>query len=65
MGIIRFPRERCQYSLENYRPQGATILIMPLVRIERSPADACLDAFTAMSTAFLELHEALWLPPRG
>jgi hypothetical protein len=61
--LIRFPQERCQHSLDNYRPEGATILIMPIV--PRNLALAYINAFAAMNSAFLDFNELLWFPPSG
>lgn len=71
MGTIeRFPQERVDYGRrDGLLPIGgnraATILILPLVRIERGDDSPLLseDTYAAMVRSFDELHEALKLPP--
>jgi hypothetical protein len=67
--VTRFPQERVDYSrLDGLVPigtnRGATILVMPVVRIERDDDHLlCEDAFSAVKASFDELHEALKAPP--
>lgn len=62
MGTVeRFPLERVSYSLEPIGGnRGATILVLPVVRIERDD-DLLLaeDTYAAMARSFDLLHEAI------
>jgi hypothetical protein len=55
--LIRFPQERRTAAVEDYRKEPATILILPMVRVER-----CDDSEDRCRKAFKELHISFWGP---
>lgn len=67
--VTRFPQERVDYSFPPEALVGATILILPIIRVEREwplaegPLLLNDETYKAMVRSFDELHEALKVPP--
>lgn len=60
MGTVhRFPLEEVDYFRSTDYGSNATILILPIVKIERYEPLLCEETFAAMRTSFAELHTAL------
>ena len=55
MSITQFPLDRVRYSVDSYRPEGATIIVLPMLRIERIvDPDPLIRTFAAaVAPAFL------------
>lgn len=58
--LIRFPQERRTQSAEDYRPEPAKVLILPVIKVHRfDPFTAACDA---MAESFFALNEILMGP---